>query len=165
MTNSGLIIADNTVVSLDYTLRLTDGRIIDTSAGREPLEFMQGTGQIIPGLERELYGMAAGDSRLVTVAPADGYGERDDNKTQTVSIDVFPQGADIKPGMQVRMRDQFGRAASASIAEIRESDIVLDLNHPLAGETLHFDVRIANLREATPDELLTASGCGSGCGG
>ena len=165
MTDSSLIIADNTVVSLDYTLRLTGGSIVDTSEGREPLEFMQGAGQILPGLGRELYGMTVGDSRSVTVAPADGYGERNADATQTVSIGAFPQDADIKPGAQIRMRDKFGRAVSASVAEIRESDVVIDLNHPLAGKTLHFDIRIADLRESTPDELMAASGCGGGCGG
>jgi len=163
MSDTSMRVADNIVVSLDYTLRLTDGNIVDTSKGREPLEFMQGTGQIIRGLERELYGMTVGDERKVTVAPADGYGERNEDAKQTVSIDAFPQGADLKPGMHIRMQDQFGRTVSAFIADVMEEDVVLDLNHPLAGETLYFDVRIAGLREPTPQELMAASGCGGGC--
>jgi len=150
-TNS---IDDDKVVSLDYTLRLDDGEVIDSSSGREPLEFIQGQGQIIPGLEQELYGMEVGDEKAVTVTPADGYGERQDDRVQTIPRNAFPDDMDLEEGMQVRLQDSnSGQVYEAFVEEIHPDNVVLDFNHPLAGETLHFDVKIADVRDATDDEL------------
>jgi FKBP-type peptidyl-prolyl cis-trans isomerase SlyD len=148
-----LTVTDDLVVSLDYTLRLDDGEIIDSSADREPLEFLQGQGQIIPGLEQALYGMAVDDQKDVEVAPADGYGERDADAVELVDRDVFPPDLDIKPGIGLRMRDGSGQAMDAYVADVRPDGVLLDFNHPLAGETLFFQVKIAALRAATGDEL------------
>ncbi len=153
MTDTRLEVVDDLVVSLDYTLRLDDEEVIDTSKGQEPLEFLQGRGQIIPGLEQALYGMAVGDEKEVVVAPADGYGEHDTDAFEVVERDVFPPDLDLKPGMGLRMRDSSGEALVAYVAEIRPEDVVLDFNHPLAGETLYFSVKIADLRSATKEEL------------
>lgn len=147
-------VADEMVVSLDYTLRLDDDQIIDTSQGREPLEFIQGQGHIIPGLERELYGMGVGDHKQVTVSAAEGYGERDEERMQLVSRDAFGPGTEIQTGMGVQMQDpQSGHVYQGTITEISDDNVLIDFNHPLAGETLHFDVTIAGLRPATEDEL------------
>jgi len=164
MTDTNLTIADDIVVSLDYTLRLDDGEIIDASTDRGPLEFLQGRGQIIPGLEQALYGMAVGDEKDVEVAPADGYGVHDPDAFQVFERDVFPADMTLKPGMGLRMRDEAGRAVAAFVAEVRPSGVLLDFNHPLAGETLYFHVKIANLRTATAAELAS-SGCGASCSG
>ena len=91
MTETELRVANDLIVSLDYTLRLEDGEVIDTSTGEEPLEFLQGRGQIIPGLEQALYGMAVDDEKDAVVAPADGYGDRDPDAFEMVAHDVFPQ--------------------------------------------------------------------------
>jgi len=150
-TNS---IGDDKVVSLDYTLRLDDGEVIDSSSGREPLEFIQGQGQIIPGLEKELYGMEVGDEKAVTVTPEDGYGERQDDRVQTIPRQAFPDDMELEEGMQVRLQDSnSGQVYEAFVEEIHPDNVTLDFNHPLAGETLHFDVKIAGVREATDDEL------------
>ncbi|MDT8305884.1 MAG: peptidylprolyl isomerase [Anaerolineae bacterium] len=147
-------VADDIVVSLDYTLRLDDDQVIDSSEGREPLEFIQGAGHIIPGLERELYGMEVGDQKQVTVQPGDGYGERDDTRIQTVGRDAFQPGAELESGMGVQMQDpQTGQVFQGTIGQVNADNVVIDFNHPLAGETLHFDVEIAGLRTATPEEL------------
>ncbi len=149
-----MTVQDDMVVSLDYTLRLDDGEVIDSSDGREPLEYLQGHGQIIPGLENELYGMAVGEEKSVTVSPGDGYGDYDDSRLQQVPLDAFPEGMELEEGMSVRMRDSnSGQLFDAYIDEIGDDAVTLDFNHPLAGETLYFEVKIANLRQASPEEL------------
>jgi FKBP-type peptidyl-prolyl cis-trans isomerase SlyD len=153
MTNSELKVTDGLVVSLDYTLRLDDGEVIDTSTGQAPLEFLQGQGQIIPGLEQALYGMAVDDRKDVVVAPADGYGELDPDAFELVDRDVFPPDLDLRPGIGLRMRDDSGQALDAYVAEVRPDAVLLDFNHPLAGETLYFQVKVAGLRSASSEEL------------
>jgi FKBP-type peptidyl-prolyl cis-trans isomerase SlyD len=146
-------VRDDMVVGVEYTLRLDDGDVIDQSAGRGPLHFLQGHGQIVPGLEKELYGMAIGEEKQVVVAPEEGYGQRKDGAIQEFPKDAFPQDAEIEPGMAVQLVDQSGRTHVAFVEEIRDDSVLLDLNHPLAGETLHFDVKVVTLREATKEEL------------
>jgi FKBP-type peptidyl-prolyl cis-trans isomerase SlyD len=153
MNEAQLKVVDDVVVSLDYTLRLDDGEVIDTSAGEQPLEFLQGRGQIIPGLEQELYGMLVGDEKEVVVAPADGYGDRDPDAYQLVSRDVFPEDMDLEPGMGLRMRDSSGHTLNAYVDDIQSDGVLLDFNHPLAGETLHFSIKVADLRAASSEEL------------
>ncbi|MBX3057058.1 MAG: peptidylprolyl isomerase [Anaerolineae bacterium] len=148
-----LTVTDGLVVSLDYTLRLDDGEIIDASE-QEPLEFLQGYNQIIPGLERALTGMKVGDSKEVIVAATDAYGEEDEDAYQLVERSLFPPEMELEEGMQLRMRDaQSGEAVDVIIAEVNESNVLLDFNHPLAGEELHFQVKVVGLRPATPEEL------------
>lgn len=153
MTEDKLVVKDDMVVGLDYTLRLKDGAVVDSSQDREPLKYMQGQGQIIPGLEQELYGMAVGDEKSVAVEPAQGYGEKDPNAVQVVPNEAFPPDLEPEPGMRLQMRDEQGRVFEAFVVEVRPDDVVLDFNHPLAGETLHFDVKIDSLRQASEEEL------------
>lgn len=156
-----MIVQDDVCVGIDYTLRLDNGEVIDSSEGRGPLEFIQGRGQIISGLERALYGMALGDEKVVVVAPADAYGEFDSEMLETLPRSVFPPDMELEEGMGLRMRAQDGRAVVVYVHSVDDESVTVDLNHPLAGKTLHFDVRIARLREATPEEL--AGGCEGGC--
>jgi FKBP-type peptidyl-prolyl cis-trans isomerase SlyD len=153
VTETNLKVADGLVVGLDYTLRLDDGEVIDSSTDGEPLEFLQGQRQIIPGLEQSLYGMMLGDEKDVEVAPADAYGESDPDAVELVDRDVFPPDLSLTPGMALRMRDSSGQALEAYVAEVRPDGVLLDFNHPLAGETLFFRVKIAALRPATSEEL------------
>lgn len=147
-------VKDDLVVSLDYTLRLDDGEVIDSSQGVGPLSFLQGRGQIIEGLERELYGMSEGDEKQVSVAPEEGYGQYEESRIQAVPRDTFPEDMDLEEGMSVRLQDsQSGRQFDAYVNEIGSDQVVLDFNHPLAGETLHFDVKVAGVREASDEEL------------
>ncbi len=147
-----LKIEDGQVVSMDYTLQV-DEEIVDTSKGHGPLEFIQGTGNIIPGLERELYNMVIGDNKKVAVAPADGYGELDKEAYVDVPRAEFPDNIPLEKGIEIQVRDQSGHPMYARIDTIGNESIKLDFNHPLAGKTLNFDVTIVALRDATPDEL------------
>jgi FKBP-type peptidyl-prolyl cis-trans isomerase SlyD len=153
MAEMDLSVADGMVVSLDYTLRLDDGQTIGTSEDQEPLELLQGHGQVMPGLERALYGMTVGDEKDVVVAPADGFGERHPDAFELVPRDTFPPEMTLTPGMGLKMRDQGGQVFKVYVADIRPDGVLLDFNHPLAGETLYFHVKIADLRPATSEEL------------
>jgi FKBP-type peptidyl-prolyl cis-trans isomerase SlyD len=147
-----LKIQDGQVVSMDYSLRV-DGEVIDTSDGREPLEFIQGTGSIIPGLERELYGLLIGDSKKVTIAPLDAYGELDAEAYVEVPRVEFPNNIPLEKGIEIQVRDQNGQPMYARIDSFTDESIKLDFNHPLAGKTLNFDVTIVGLRDASAEEL------------
>lgn len=153
MADHALTVEDGIVVSLDYTLSLDNGQVVDSSSGRAPLDFVQGSGQIIPGLEQALAGMAIGDGKAVTVVPSDGYGEVDPGAFQLLPFDAFPSDMELSPGLQMQVRDETGRVFPVQIAEVRSDGVLLDFNHPLAGETLHFQVKVVGLRQATKEEL------------
>lgn len=145
-------IEKNRVVEIDYTLKDDEGEILDSSAGRQPLGYIQGIGALIPGLERELDGKEAGDHLEVDIAPKDGYGEYVEDRVLQVSKDGYQGDAELEVGMQIQVELQEG-TATAMITEIQDETVTLDLNHPLAGMTLHFDVDVRRVREATPEEL------------
>ena len=152
--NQKLSVKDDVVVSIDYTLRLDDGEVVDSSEGQEPLQYLHGRGQIVPGLERELYGMTVGDEKSVTVSAEEGYGDYDDERLQRVPLANFPGDIDLEEGMSVRMRDvNTDQLFDAYIDEIDEDGVTLDFNHPLAGETLFFDIKVVDVREASSEEL------------
>ena len=146
-------IAEKLVVSMDYTLKNNSGEILDTSEGKGPLRFIFGSGMIIPGLEKELEGKAAGDTLDVTVQPADGYGEYDEKRIIEVGKDQFPEDTDIQEGMQVQAQDPEGRQIIFTVNSIADDKVTLDGNHPLAGEVLNFSVTIGDVRNATKEEL------------
>jgi len=158
-----LKIEDGQVVSMDYTLSV-DGEVVDTSDGHGPLEFIQGTGNIIPGLERELYALEIGDNKKVAVAPADGYGELDKEAYIDVPRAEFPSNIPLEKGIEIQVRDQDGHPMHARIDSVGDELIRLDFNHPLAGKTLNFDVTIVALREATAEELSHGHVHGEGHG-
>lgn len=149
-----MAVADGLVVSLAYTLRLDDGDEIDSAASDDPLVYLHGAGNIIPGLEQALAGMKIGDARDVSVSPVDAYGDFDEDAFELVPYDAFPADVDLEEGMGLSMVDgNTGRQMEAYISELRDDGALLDLNHPLAGETLHFNVEIVGLRRATSDEI------------
>ncbi|UCG39805.1 MAG: peptidylprolyl isomerase [bacterium] len=149
------------VVSIHYTLRDETGEVIDSSKGRDPLDYIHGSGQIISGLESALEGKSAGDDVSVVVEPEDGYGTRDDTLLYEVSREQFQAGEDIQVGMQFRVGTDKGTLVM-SVAEISDDNITLDGNHPLAGMRLAFDVKVVNVRDATAEELAACSHSG-GC--
>ncbi|HUV27929.1 MAG TPA: peptidylprolyl isomerase [Anaerolineales bacterium] len=154
MTESNLIVTENVVVSLDYVLTLDNDREIDRSEEGTPLEYLHGHKNIIPGLESKLEGLSVGDEKKVTVPPKLGYGERDPESVAEYPHDTFPASLKLEVGEPVRMRDsESGESIEAHIVEIQTDTVSLDFNHPLAGETLHFLIKIAGLREATGEEL------------
>ncbi|MCX8049973.1 MAG: peptidylprolyl isomerase [Methylohalobius sp.] len=142
----------NKVVSIHYTLRNDAGEVIDSSAGGAPLSYLHGVGNLIPGLERALEGKVVGDQVNVSIAPEEAYGERNEALIQIVPMWAF-EGADkIEPGMQFQAQTPQGNRI-LTVVEVQEDQVVVDGNHPLAGETLHFSVEITSVREATEEEL------------
>jgi FKBP-type peptidyl-prolyl cis-trans isomerase SlyD len=145
---------DDTVVSLDYSLRLDSGEEIDSSSKDEPLQFIQGQEQIIPGLENALYGMVVGEEKNVTISPEEGYGEYDSENFLMMPRDSFPPDMALVVGERLVVRDsESDQEYPAYIAEVGDESVKLDFNHPLAGETLHFQVKITAIRDATSEEL------------
>ncbi len=143
---------DGQVVSMHYTLHV-DGEMVDTSQGAEPLQFIQGMGHIIPGLEHELYDMHVGESKKVSVAPQDGYGKVDPEAFMEVPRSAFPAEVPLKVGTQLELKDKSGHPSMARIDSVTDENVLLDMNHPLAGKQLDFDVTIAALRTATDEEV------------
>ncbi|MBC8109099.1 MAG: peptidylprolyl isomerase [Anaerolineae bacterium] len=145
-------ITRDTVVSMDYTLTGPNGNVIDTSQGREPLVYMQGAGNVIPGLERELEGKSAGDQINVTIAAKDAYGERDDRMMQSVPREMFKGVDNIQPGMQFQANGPNGERRMVTVAKVEPDTVTVDANHPLAGMPLTFDVKVVDVRDATAEE-------------
>jgi len=145
-------VSDDVVVSMDYTLTV-NGEIIDSSEGRKPLDFIQGRGKIIRGLERELYNMAIGESKQVTVAPKDGYGEEDPDAFMNIPRQQFPEEIQIVKGEQIQLQDHNGKVVNAVIEGVQDDDVRLNFNHPMAGKQLDFSITIVDLRTATSKEL------------
>lgn len=147
-----MLIAENSVVTLNYTLKDDDGNIID-SAEDGSFAYLHGAANIIPGLENALSGKQEGDSLSVTIEPAEGYGERNDNLTQVVSRDLFEGDNEIAVGMQFHAESPDGQPITVTIAHIEGNDITIDGNHPLAGVRLNFDVNVVSIREASTEEI------------
>ena len=146
------LVADDLVVTMDYTLTV-DGEIVDSSDEDGPIEFLQGYGNIIPGLEAHLGGLAVGESLRVSVAAKDAYGEFDPEQIVDIPLDEFPEEICVEPGVELEMKDQDGDTLFARIVSVGKSRAKLDFNHPLAGKQLNFDVTIVALRAPTPEEL------------
>ena len=147
-----LKVDDGHVVSMDYVLQV-DGKVVDSSEAGTPLQFIQGMGHIIPGLEHELYDMKIGENKKVVVLPKDGYGEVDPEAFMDVPRDSFPTDVPLEKGTELELREQSGHTMLARIDTISDENIRLNMNHPLAGKELHFDVKIAGLRPATEEEV------------
>ena len=145
-------VQDDAVVSLEYSLKV-DGETVDASEEDEPIQFIQGHGQIIAGLERELYGMQVGESKQVTVSAAEGYGEEDKEAFADVPRSEFPPNIPMQPGVTLQLRDEEGEILDAYIDSVEDQTVRLNFNHPLAGKELHFDVTVINVRPATDEEL------------
>jgi FKBP-type peptidyl-prolyl cis-trans isomerase SlyD len=145
-------VTDGQVVSMEYTLRV-DGKVVDSSAGGDPLEYLHGVGNIIPGLEREMDGMAVGDSKKVIVVAEDGYGELDEDAFIEAPRSEFPEDMPIKPGVELELSGPEGQPMYARIESLEGETVVLNMNHPLAGKELHFDVKVVGLRDATDEEM------------
>ena len=140
------------VVSIDYTLTDDKKQTLDTSEGGDPLTYLHGVGQLIRGLEKELEGRSSGDSLKVEIAPADGYGDRDDSKITIVPRKSIQGVGELKVGMQLHASGGHEHRV-VTITKIDGDEITLDSNHPLAGATLHFDVTVRDVRDATPEEV------------
>ena len=157
-----MVIGEKKVVRIDYTLKNASGEVLDTSEGGEPLTYLHGGHQIVPGLERELAGLSAGEAKDVVVAPEDGYGQPDPQGIFGVPRAAFPAEAQLGVGETFMGEDDEGGAVPVRVVEVREDMVIVDANHPLAGETLYFHVDVREVRDATLEELMHGHAHGPG---
>lgn len=157
-----MTIAKNKMVSIDYTLTDTEGNIIDSSKNEGPLEYLHGNGNLIPGLEAQLEGKSAGDTFAAVIAPQDAYGEYNEKLIMEVPRSQFDSSMPIEIGMKFQA-DTSGGQTIVKVTKITDDTITIDGNHDLAGKTLHFDINVVSVRDATPEEMTPHSGCSGGC--
>ncbi|HET9032621.1 MAG TPA: peptidylprolyl isomerase [Dokdonella sp.] len=155
-------ISERKVASFHYTLTNDAGDVLDSSEGREPLAYLHGAGNIVPGLESEMTGRSAGDKFKVDVTPENGYGTYIEELVQVVPRESFQGVDELAVGMQFQAQTAQG-AIAVVVTAIEGDQVTVDGNHPLAGETLHFDVEIAEVRDASEEE--TQHGHVHGVGG
>ena len=139
------VIGAGKTVKFDYSLKV-DGKVIDSSEGKEPLEYVQGQGMIIPGLEKQLEGLKVGDQKTISVAAADAYGEVNEQLFKEFPKDMIAEGINPQVGQMLQLQDNQGRVIPAMVAEVKEDTVLLNFNHPLAGQDLVFDVSIVDIQ-------------------
>ena len=147
-------------VSVDYKGTLQNGEVFDTSQGSQPLEVKMGVGQLIEGFERELLGMSLNEKKTFTLNPDDAYGQRDESLTREFARADLPPEMEPRIGMMIALRSPDGRQMPAKITHLDDEKLSVDLNHPLAGESLTFEIEVVGINDA-PTQSHT--GCGSGC--
>tara|TARA_R110002073_G_scaffold277379_1_gene441265 strand:+ start:318 stop:806 length:489 start_codon:yes stop_codon:yes gene_type:complete len=148
-----LMIGKDSVVSMHYTLKNDAGDIMDSSEGKPPMIYLHGANNLIPGLENELQGKAAGASFSVTVPPDQAYGNVNPELVQTINKSMFQGVESIEPGMSFVAQGEGGEQQQVRVTEVNNDDVTVDANHPMAGITLHFEVEVVDVREATAQEL------------
>lgn len=146
-------IAKDSVVSIDYRLHLGDGKYIEESEQDDPLVYLHGYEEIVPGLEKALEGKKAGESLKVQVSAEDGYGEYDPDGVEEVPREDFPKDLEMEEGGVITATDDEGDEVEFLVKELRPKTVVVDFNHPLAGKTLYFEVKVREVRAATEEEL------------
>lgn len=147
-----LTVEKDRVVRVHYDIHDAAGALVESSRDQDPLAVLHGHGNLLAAIERALVGHRAGDRVEITLAPADAFGERRDNWTQRVSKKHLPNAARLKPGMQTQLQTDQG-ARPVTVVKVGGTVIDVDLNHPLAGQTLKFDLEVLDVREATAEEL------------
>lgn len=147
-----LLISDKQVVSMHYKLTDAEGALLDSSDGQEPLSYLHGAGNIIPGLEKELTGKTVGSTLEVTVSPDEAYGEVQPDRIQQAPIEAFSEIEGLHEGMQLMLETPQGQQV-ITVKEVQDDKVIIDGNHPLAGKQLHFAVEVTDVRDATAEEL------------
>lgn len=163
-----MLINEKSYVAIDYRLSLASGKEIDRSPEGRPYGFITGAGQVIPGLEKGLMGRTAGDRAEIVVEPEDAYGEVNEDLFQDIPRSQFPDDCEIEPGMRFHADGPHGPVL-LTVKDVSDPEsVIVDLNHPLAGLQLHFDVTVVEVREPSADELASlrqpSAGCGCSCG-
>ncbi len=146
------LVANDKVVSMAYKLTV-DGEVLDEADEKDAIQFLQGHGNIIPGLESQLTGMKVGESKQITVSADGGYGVVDKEQIQDISLEEFPDGIKPEIGMELDIKDEDGNEMYGRVLAIKEDSVTMDFNHPLAGKELHFDVRVVEVRDPTSEEM------------
>lgn len=156
-------ITSGKVVSMQYILTNSKGEELDRSEPGQPLAYLHGQGQIIPGLEKQLEGLSKGDKRdKLEIKPSEGYGEIIPALRTSVELKQFPPGMDVKPGMRFMMQSPEGHGRPFVVTAVNNDQVEIDGNHPLAGETLYFNIEIEDVRDATQEELQHGHAHGPG---
>lgn len=155
-------VGKDTVVGIEYALHLGDGAIIDRSDAGQPMRYLHGQGQIVPGLEKALEGKEPGTEAKVVVSPDEGYGDRDDQAVRTIPREAFPPDAPISVGAEFVVVDDQHNQVPLKITAVTDGNVTVDFNHPLAGKTLHFNVKVVDVRAATSEELEHGHAHGEG---
>jgi peptidylprolyl isomerase len=148
-------------ISLEYTGTLSNGEIFDSSVGRKPLEILMGSGQLIAGFESQLMGMVLNEKKVFTLAPDDAYGQKDDRLMQSVPRSEVPSDMNIQVGMVVGFIAPDGHRVPARIVELDDAQLTVDLNHPLAGQSLTFEIEVIGINDEPTQEIGT--GCSGDC--
>lgn len=133
-------------ISVEYTGKLDNGEVFDTSEGREPLTFEVGAGQLIKGFDEAVVDMSVGDSKTVTVTPEEAYGERREDLFISMPLGNVPPDMTLEVGMMVQLTDKSGNPVPAIVTDIGSENVTLDINHPLAGKELTFDIKVVDIK-------------------
>ena len=141
------------VVDLSYTLKDSEGELLDQADAQDPFTYLHGADEVVPGLEKALEGLKVGDKKAVSVGPSEGYGEVDSQLRVKVKRSQFPQGAELQAGMQFETESPDGEPMIFMIEKVEGEHVHVNGNHPLAGVTLHFDVEVLSIRDATEEEM------------
>jgi FKBP-type peptidyl-prolyl cis-trans isomerase 2 len=152
-TKDDRTVKDGMMVSVEYTLKGTDGKVIESSKGKEPLKYIHGKKMMIPGLEKELAGMKVGGEKHVTVKPEDAYGPVNQNAFQEIPKEKIPANG-LKVGAILAAKSPEGQVVPMRVHQIKEKTVVMDMNHPMAGKTLVFDVKVVDIQTAPPPQPL-----------
>ena len=148
-----LLVGDNLVVSIHYHLTDDEGNVLDSSKDRDPLNYLHGAGNILPGLESALVGKVEGDSEQVRLEPEDGYGTVRDDLIQTIDRSAFQGVESVEVGMTFQAQGPNGAVQHIVVKDVEGDQVTIDANHPLAGVALNFEVEVVGIREATPEEI------------
>lgn len=148
-----LMIGQNSVVSMHYTLKNNNGDVLDSSEGKDPMMYLHGANNLIPGLEAELTGKTIGAAFNASIPPDQAYGEFNEELIQVISKSMFEGVDSIEVGMSFIAQGDGGAQRQVRVTEVNGDEITIDANHPLAGLTLHFDVEVVEVREATAQEI------------
>ncbi|KPA19353.1 peptidylprolyl isomerase [Candidatus Magnetomorum sp. HK-1] len=154
-------VENNLFVSVDYKGTLEDGEIFDTSEGRQPLEVKMGAGQLIKGFEDQLMGMNMNEKKTFTLEPKDAYGERDDSLTRSFAKSQLPEEMTPEVGQVIGLQAPEGQQIPATIIEVDDENFTVDINHPLAGKQLTFDIEVVGISDTATQ--APPSACASGC--
>lgn len=146
-------VSDNHVIQIHYSLHLGDSEVIDSSREREPLVYLHGASNIVPGLERQITDKAVGEKFSAVVPAAEGYGETDGATPQPVDRNNFPEGVELDAGMAFQAEGPDGEDLTLWIHEVQDDQVFVATHHPLAGKDLHFDIEVIGIRAATEDEV------------
>lgn len=146
-------VREGSVISLEYRVRLSTGELVEATSNG-PIDYLHGGGQILPALERALEGLREGERASFTIGPEDAYGAHEEGNVVSIARSMFPVEVDLKPGLQLLARASGGQTYPITVRELQGDTVTIDLNHPLAGERLFFEVRVTAVRLAADEELF-----------